>query len=93
MVPAGWDSFGKIKVLRTGFDCEGVAQGWELDEQKREVPSSEGSESNGNPTGARFVYEEVITNPKLNHAVSIIYFIIFCHDLPIRFFPNTFMTF
>ncbi|CAG8435905.1 682_t:CDS:2 [Funneliformis caledonium] len=31
LVPTGWDSWGKIKVLRDGFDCEGLLQGWELD--------------------------------------------------------------
>ncbi|KAG0033780.1 hypothetical protein BGZ82_005980 [Podila clonocystis] len=80
MVPAGWDSFGKIKVLRNGFDCEGVAHGWELDEQTREVPSSEGESNGGNPAGARFVYEDVITNPKLNHAPATIQPIIAAED-------------
>lgn len=92
MVPAGWDSFGKIKVLRNGFDCEGVAQGWELDEQTRELPSSEGAESNGgNPAGARFVYEDVITNPKLNHAVSVLLHLPL-HYHPIATLPNTHIT-
>jgi hypothetical protein len=26
-VPAGWDSFGKIRVLRESFDCEGFGEG------------------------------------------------------------------
>lgn len=30
-IPTGWDSFGKIRVLREGFDCAAVARGWSLD--------------------------------------------------------------
>ncbi|KAF9983870.1 hypothetical protein BGZ65_001340, partial [Modicella reniformis] len=64
MVPAGWDSIGKIKVLRSGFDCEGLAVGWDLDVK------SNGAQADGapDPTGFRKVFEEVIVNPRLNHA-------------------------
>ncbi|KAK9680467.1 hypothetical protein K7432_015925, partial [Basidiobolus ranarum] len=31
IVPSGWDSWGKIKVLRDGFDCELVSKGFEKD--------------------------------------------------------------
>ncbi len=27
-IPPGWDSWGKIRVLREGFDAEGVSLGW-----------------------------------------------------------------
>lgn len=30
-IPTGWDSFGKIRVLREGFDCAAIARGWRLD--------------------------------------------------------------
>ena len=30
-IPTGWDSFGKIRVLRDGFDCAAIARGWQLD--------------------------------------------------------------
>lgn len=30
-IPTGWDSFGKIRVLREGFDCATIARGWALD--------------------------------------------------------------
>ncbi|KXN69553.1 DLIC-domain-containing protein [Conidiobolus coronatus NRRL 28638] len=30
-VPAGWDSWNKIRVLRDSFNCEGVLQGMEFD--------------------------------------------------------------
>ncbi|KAG8625010.1 hypothetical protein KVT40_006761 [Elsinoe batatas] len=31
VVPAGWDSWGKIRVLREGFDIEGVSRAWGVD--------------------------------------------------------------
>ncbi|KAF9431454.1 hypothetical protein BGZ76_000284 [Entomortierella beljakovae] len=74
MVPAGWDSIGKIKVLRSGFDCEGVASGWELD--TKDDPAQHG----GEVVGTRQVYEEVITNPKRNHAPEAIQPLITAED-------------
>ncbi|KAI9319808.1 dynein light intermediate chain-domain-containing protein [Dichotomocladium elegans] len=58
IVPAGWDSWGKIRVLREGFDCEGVSQGWDADMESiadRQQPGAH---------GARGVYEEVIPDPE-----------------------------
>ncbi|KAI9482767.1 MAG: dynein light intermediate chain-domain-containing protein [Benjaminiella poitrasii] len=57
LVPAGWDSWGKIRVLREGFDCEGVHQGWDVDMDAvtdRQQPG---------PHGARGNYEDIIQNP------------------------------
>ncbi|KAI9597016.1 dynein light intermediate chain-domain-containing protein [Syncephalis fuscata] len=34
MIPAGWDSWGKIQILRDGFDCRQMADAWEMDEAK-----------------------------------------------------------
>jgi dynein light intermediate chain 1 len=31
LVPPNWDSWGKIRVLREGFDVELVSQGWSID--------------------------------------------------------------
>ncbi|KAI8143883.1 dynein light intermediate chain-domain-containing protein [Fennellomyces sp. T-0311] len=58
MVPAGWDSWGKIRVLREGFDCEGVHQGWDADMESiidRQDPGAH---------GARGVFEEAIPDPE-----------------------------
>lgn len=33
LVPAGWDSWGKIKALREPFDAQSMASGWEHDVQ------------------------------------------------------------
>lgn len=56
LVPAGWDSWGKIKVLREGFDCDGVSRGWDVDVDG-EAGYMEGEEK---VPGARGVYESVI---------------------------------
>ncbi|KAI8389480.1 dynein light intermediate chain-domain-containing protein [Blakeslea trispora] len=54
LVPSGWDSWGKIKVLREGFECDRVSEGWDADMDavfERQNPGS---------TGARGTYEEAI---------------------------------
>lgn len=58
-VPAGWDTWGKIRVLREGFDTDGIAAGWEVDLEETLDPESEDAE-----VGAVDVYEEVIQEPK-----------------------------
>lgn len=35
VVPAGWDTWGKIRILRERFDCEAVGRGWEADMERR----------------------------------------------------------
>lgn len=57
LVPSGWDSWGKLRVLRDGFDCEAVNQGWDADMDAvidRQQPGAHGS---------RGIYEEVISDP------------------------------
>lgn len=64
-VPSGWDSWGKIKVLREGFDCEYVSDGWDADMDAvadRHNPSS---------SGARGTYEEAIPNDELEIQVIL----------------------
>ncbi|KAI1392040.1 dynein light intermediate chain-domain-containing protein [Hypoxylon trugodes] len=34
LVPPNWDSWGKIRVLRDGFDVEQVSEGWSIDLDK-----------------------------------------------------------
>ncbi|RUS16574.1 hypothetical protein BC938DRAFT_476538, partial [Jimgerdemannia flammicorona] len=58
LVPAGWDSWGKIRVLREGFDCEGVNDGWELD-----LHSEDKNAVNENAQSVKKVYEEVVPDP------------------------------
>ncbi|KAG0222285.1 hypothetical protein BGW41_006084 [Actinomortierella wolfii] len=79
MVPAGWDSFGKIKVLRSGFDCEGLANGWDMNINPK--AAMDAVNSGAEPVlGARQVYEEVIVNPQLSHAPATVQPLITAED-------------
>lgn len=43
MIPSGWDSWGKIQILKDGFDCQRVNEMWEVAlarEAKRIGPTS-----------------------------------------------------
>lgn len=43
VVPAGWDSWGKIAVLRDGFDAKAWGEAWEHDLQPDEGETGESS--------------------------------------------------
>ena len=73
MVPPNWDSWGKIRVLREGFDVEAVNKGWSVDIE--EAPElilnghTNGSlqkETEAVPGGAIATYEETIRDPSLD---------------------------
>lgn len=38
LIPSNWDSWGKIRVLREGFDVEGVHSGWSSDIDGPPIP-------------------------------------------------------
>jgi dynein light intermediate chain 1 len=64
LVPPHWDSWGKIRVLREGFDVEGINSGWSVDISPHvEEPESEG--------GAVEVYEDVIKESKRGETEGI----------------------
>ncbi|KAL1622685.1 hypothetical protein SLS56_008610 [Neofusicoccum ribis] len=48
LVPPNWDSWGKIRVLRDGFDAEGVSQAWSVDIQ---APQPRQQSLNGETNG------------------------------------------
>lgn len=78
-VPPNWDSWGKIRVLREGFDVEAVSEGWSIDlECKFPPPGRNAStQENGNTDGVEYdadgyeitpgsavtMFEESIRNP------------------------------
>lgn len=69
LVPSGWDSWGKIKILKEGFDCENVSEGWDVDMDAvidRQKPGN---------AGARGTYEEAIPNGESEIQVSFFFFI------------------
>lgn len=45
LIPPNWDSWGKIRVLREGFDVEGISSGWSIDIQQppRSLTGADGS--------------------------------------------------
>jgi len=54
VVPAGWDSWGKIAVLRDGFDAKAWGEAWEHD------LSSESGADGGSGAGARKQYATLV---------------------------------
>lgn len=76
VVPVNWDSWGKIRVLREGFDVEAVSQGWSLDIDEAFEPNghtngatngaTDGSEPSAVAGGAVAAFEDVIRDPSLD---------------------------
>lgn len=78
VVPPNWDSWGKIRVLREGFDVEAINKGWSLDIEESYHPISSGDvHANGTnshtedatpkvPGGATESYEELVRDPSLD---------------------------
>lgn len=72
LIPPNWDSWGKIRVLREGFDVEGTSTGWSIDIQASASAAANGApETNDDepsPKGAVLhTYESAIPDP---HAYS-----------------------
>ena len=67
-VPSGWDSWGKIRVLRDGFDVEGVCEGWSVDIASaladKSAKDGEQVEEKQLAGGALEVYEDTVSDPK-----------------------------
>ncbi|KAK9762666.1 hypothetical protein K7432_011382 [Basidiobolus ranarum] len=57
IVPSGWDSWGKIKVLRDGFDCESISKGFEKD-----LYNDENDPDSADVVGAKAFFESTIKN-------------------------------
>jgi hypothetical protein len=53
VVPAGWDSWGKIAVLRDGFDAKAWGEAWEYDLES-------GVDSGGSEAGAQKQYAALV---------------------------------
>lgn len=54
-VPPNWDSWGKIRVLREGFDVEAVSEGWSIDlETKFPPPARDQTTENGTANGVEY---------------------------------------
>jgi hypothetical protein len=63
-IPSGWDSWGKIRVLREGFDVEGVCGGWSVDLASVLKPKLEEQDKKEPIGGALEVYEDTVFDPR-----------------------------
>ena len=66
VIPAGWDSWGKISVMRDGFDAKMWGEAWERDLESGE----HGTEGIG--IGARKAYATLV--PDQGSKVIVLYF-------------------
>ena len=63
LVPPSWDSWGKIRVLREGFDVEGTSSGWSTDIDTSAMPDAEGKTPSAEGTVLP-AYESTIQDPR-----------------------------
>lgn len=81
LIPPSWDSWGKIRVLREGFDVEGISRGWSIDvrrappgdagtAERRETGFSEPKGNDQEEAGIIPAYEEIIKDPRGNDEVD-----------------------
>ena len=82
LVPPNWDSWGKIRVLRDGFEVESLSSAWSEEirgppnvsaHHDGAAPESDGAETNGRSEdylggGAVAFYERAIHDPKRDSA-------------------------
>ena len=76
LIPPNWDSWGKIRVLREGFDVEGISSGWSNDillnsaSETEEIDDKSGETSNSTAESPAakgtvlHIYEENIRDPR-----------------------------
>lgn len=77
IVPANWDSWGKIRIIREGFDMEGVSTAWSIEIQDppeplhKSKPAANDSENNPaeDGTSAVTVFEQTIKDPKIARSI------------------------
>ncbi|CAO3703176.1 unnamed protein product [Rhizopus stolonifer] len=72
-VPSGWDSWGKIKVLREGFDCESISEGW--DENIEAL-----ADGHKHSTGAMGIYQDAIPNQESSIQPEHVSVVTVCED-------------
>ena len=84
LIPPNWDSWGKIRVTREGFNVEAVSVGWSKDvqlsqasleqrnhESQLEISSDEQRHQNTEDgENSLFVYETTIPNPRKEKALE-----------------------
>jgi dynein light intermediate chain 1 len=72
VVPPNWDSWGKIRVLREGFDVERVSSGWSIDLNQPFVQHQpNGGAENGEVNGHGDGYNEQMREDPEGSAVAL----------------------
>ncbi len=80
VIPPNWDSWGKIRVLRDGFDVDQISTGWSIDlDQPFPLADSNGAvaehdpiegdhgHAEGEPDGSAVVlYEDAVQDPSMD---------------------------
>ncbi|CAI7589744.1 unnamed protein product [Penicillium pancosmium] len=76
LVPANWDSWGKIRIIREGFDMEGASTAWSIEIQdapepldQPAAPQDENAEADDG-TSAVTVFEQTIQDPKRDTTIA-----------------------
>ncbi|KAI4197595.1 MAG: hypothetical protein LQ350_005829 [Teloschistes chrysophthalmus] len=70
LVPPNWDSWGKIRVLREGFDVEGISSGWSIDIQPPPPPPSQPPSSHQPPNNNNTNPSDILSSSNLPPASS-----------------------
>ena len=80
LVPSNWDSWGKIRIIREGFDIEGVSTGWSIEIQDPPEPLNSNEPADEKPqddaeaedgSSAVTIYEQTIKDPKRDHSIAL----------------------
>ena len=72
-MPANWDSWGKIRIIREGFDMEGASTAWSIEIQDPPEPldqSADSAEGEDDGTSAVTVFEQTIKDPKRDTSIA-----------------------
>lgn len=60
--PTGWDTYGKIRILREGFDCQKFSEAWDVDVGLVEAEPNQPS--------AVDLYQEIILDDEIDSKVE-----------------------
>ncbi|KAK1147309.1 hypothetical protein N8T08_001386 [Aspergillus melleus] len=82
LVPSNWDSWGKIRIIRDGFDMEGISTAWSIEIQEppepltygpveEEEPKDEASAGLEDGTSAVAIFEQTIKDPKRDTSLAL----------------------
>ncbi|EHA24014.1 hypothetical protein ASPNIDRAFT_181494 [Aspergillus niger ATCC 1015] len=81
LVPSNWDSWGKIRIIREGFDMEGISTAWSIEIQDPPEPLTNGVDDRSSDeqtanavddgTSAVAIFEQTIQDPKRDTSMAL----------------------